>query len=257
MLLNMGSSSSLQERKGRREATAAAESDEELAALERRRPASETPSASPSSSSSSRRESQSRRQLFLRALAFLAQLLLELGRRALRCVERTAPRYVALGDRLLVRAARGRSRARRLALALLLLLALAAPLQLFRMQFGSGGGGADVACVPLLLLLTISLSKDKDADATVRECGGDDSSGRGLSEARIRPHIIVDRHEASAPSPVPLETKRRAFLRAGGDGLQTDDTSLSCENTVQGVAFVTDSLGVALVLGIRPSVCKR
>lgn len=59
-----------------------------------------------------------------------------------------------------------------------------------------------------------------------------------LSEEQIRPRIIVDRRALE-----PQETKRRAFLRAGGDGLQTDDTSQSCENTVQGVTFITDALG--------------
>lgn len=63
-------------------------------------------------------------------------------------------------------------------------------------------------------------------------------STRELNEDKIRPHIIIDRL-----SPVPEETKRRAFLRAGGDGLQTDDTSQSCENTVQGVNILTDSMG--------------
>lgn len=69
-------------------------------------------------------------------------------------------------------------------------------------------------------------------------------STRELSEEKIRPHILVDRRETQ----VPQETKRRAFLRAGGDGLQTDDTVTSCENTVQGVDILTDSMGTGLKL---------
>ncbi|TYZ65963.1 hypothetical protein PybrP1_010959, partial [[Pythium] brassicae (nom. inval.)] len=187
------------ERKTRREASAATDSDDELTALERSRPGA-------SSDAPARRETQ--RQLFLRALAFLAQFLLELGRRALRCVERAALRYVALVDRLMGRIVRGRGRrARLLAIVGLQLLALVAPLQLLRMQLG-GSGSPHIT--------------------------GD----RELSEVHIRPHILVERRD-----PTPAETKRRAFLRAGGDGLQTDDTSRHCENTVQGVAFVTDSMG--------------
>lgn len=63
------------------------------------------------------------------------------------------------------------------------------------------------------------------------------TSTRELSEEKIRPYILIDRLET------PQETKRRAFLRAGGDGLQTDDTALNCENTVQGIDILTDSMG--------------
>lgn len=131
----------LQERKTRREAAAATDSDEELTALERRRPLS-------SADAPARRETQ-RQLLFLRALAFFAQLLLELGRRALRFVERAALRYIALVDRLMGRLVRGRGRrARLLAIIGLQLLALVAPLQLLRMQFGSSGAHSTcVVCV--------------------------------------------------------------------------------------------------------------
>jgi hypothetical protein len=66
------------------------------------------------------------------------------------------------------------------------------------------------------------------------------SRTRELNEHKIRPHIIVDRLTLD-----PEETKRRAFLRAGGDRLQTDDTLLRCENTVQGVHILTDSMGTS------------
>jgi hypothetical protein len=53
----------------------------------------------------------------------------------------------------------------------------------------------------------------------------------------IRPYIIVERSDRDTT------TRRQQLLREGGDGLRLDDTSVKCENTVQGARMVTDSKG--------------
>lgn len=61
-----------------------------------------------------------------------------------------------------------------------------------------------------------------------------------LTEESIRPTIMVELLKEPAP------TKRQARLRDGGDGLQVDDTKSRCDNTVQGVRLVTDSMGTLI-----------
>lgn len=51
----------------------------------------------------------------------------------------------------------------------------------------------------------------------------------------------------------PTPTRRQARLRDGGDGLQVDDTKTRCDNTVQGVHLVTDSMGTLTCQPCRPS----
>lgn len=48
---------------------------------------------------------------------------------------------------------------------------------------------------------------------------------------------MVDRVNTPEPG------RRQMFLREGGDGLKLDETKSRCENTVQGVRLLTDSMG--------------
>ncbi|KAF1323051.1 hypothetical protein FI667_g10904, partial [Globisporangium splendens] len=159
---------------------------------------------------------ESRWFLFWRALKFLSQVLLEVGRRGLRLIERSVPQYIAFVDRFLVQTIRvglhPMRRGHTLRFVLLLCVLVMIPYMMYRMQRIQYGDNVDIMHVVY--------------------------KTRELNEHKIRPHIIVDRLTLD-----PEETKRRAFLRAGGDGLQTDDTSQRCENTVQGVHILTDSMG--------------
>lgn len=140
----------LQERKGRAAGndSSSGSGDEEIASLvregERRRV-----SLDQERQQKVRRES--RWQLFATALKFLAQVLVELGRRALRLIERSVPRYIAFVDQLLVQTVRGGGSSpagykRRLRLALLLLI-LSVPYLMYRMQRAQYGNSVDLLYV--------------------------------------------------------------------------------------------------------------
>lgn len=136
----------LQERKGRRDGSAVAggESDDETAPLargaERRRPSHDQGRAP---------TRETRWLLFLSALRFLGQVLVEVGRRALRLIERSVPRYIAFIDRLLIRIVRGSdSRLQRvMRLTVLVLLVLAVPYLMFSIQRALFSSSADAAYV--------------------------------------------------------------------------------------------------------------
>lgn len=149
MMMNM---TMLQERKGRG-GNDSSSGDEDLASLvregERRR-------AGLDQDRQQKAQRESRWQLFASALKFLAQLLVELGRRALRLIERSVPRYIAFVDRLLVQTVRGggggggsspASYKRRLWLALLVLLVLSVPYLMYRMQRTQYGNSVDMLYV--------------------------------------------------------------------------------------------------------------
>lgn len=146
MMMNM---TMLQERKGRTTGNDSS-GDEEIASLvregERRR-------AGLDQERQQKAQRESRWQLFATALKFLAQVLFELGRRALRLIERSVPRYIALVDRLLVHTVRGGGSGggsspggyrRRLRLAILLLLILSVPYLMYRMQRAQYGNSVDL-----------------------------------------------------------------------------------------------------------------
>ncbi|EGZ09898.1 hypothetical protein PHYSODRAFT_549244 [Phytophthora sojae] len=159
-----------------------------------------------------RRVRESRWRKFMAAVMFLSQVFVELGRRGLQCLQRSVPRYVAFVDRWLVQSIRvsvhPRKKMSTLRLLLALGLAFALPyivLTIGRMRFPSGRGA--------------KVSADE------------------LDEEKIRSHIIVDRVDT------PMPGRRQMFLREGGDGLKLDSTELRCENTVQGVRLLTDSMG--------------
>lgn len=145
----------LQERKGRAAGndSSSGSGDEEIASLvregERRR-------AGLDQERQQKAQRESRWQLFATALKFLAQVLVELGRRALRLIERSVPRYIAFVDRLLVQTVRGGGSGggsspagykRRLRLALLLLLILSVPYLMYRMQRAQYGSSVDLLYV--------------------------------------------------------------------------------------------------------------
>jgi hypothetical protein len=94
-----------------------------------------------------RRARSSRWWLFMEAVMFLSQVLLELGRRAVQCLQRGLPRYVAFTDRWLVQSLRlsvdPRKKRSTLRLLLALGLAFALPyivLTIGRMRFPAGRG---------------------------------------------------------------------------------------------------------------------
>ncbi|OWZ10869.1 hypothetical protein PHMEG_00016198 [Phytophthora megakarya] len=177
-----------------------------------------------------RQARNSRWRLFVTAVLFLSQVLVELGRRGLHCLQRNVPRYVAFMDHWLVQSIRvsvyPKKKMSTLRVLLALSLAFALPyivLTIGRMRFPAGRG--------------VKVSADE------------------LDEVKIRSHIIVDRLDTPAPE------HRQMFLREGGDGLKLDETETRCENTVQGVRLLTDSMGYVCTRAqldkVKPGCCNE
>ncbi|RLN96541.1 hypothetical protein BBJ28_00015449 [Nothophytophthora sp. Chile5] len=120
------------------------EDDEALSALMRE---GENRLASEQRVRKGQRARDSRWRAFVSAVMFLSQVFMELGRRALRCIERSVPRYVAFVDRWLVQSIRvsvlPRKKVGTLRLLLALGVAFSLPYILFtiqRMRFPAGRG---------------------------------------------------------------------------------------------------------------------
>ena len=62
-------------------------------------------------------------------------------------------------------------------------------------------------------------------------------SANELNEDKIRSRIRVDRASALVPE------VRQVFRREQTDGLKLDRSESGCENTVQGMEILTDSMG--------------
>lgn len=146
MMMNM---TVLQERvsakNSRKENEASGDDAAELASLvregERRR-------ASQEQERQQRLQRESRWHLFLHALKFLSQVLLEIGRRGLRLIERSIPQYIAFVDRFLVQTIRvgmhPKKRGQTARLLLMLCLLFAIPYMMYRMQRVQYANGVDV-----------------------------------------------------------------------------------------------------------------
>jgi hypothetical protein len=94
---------------------------------------------------------ESRWFLFWRALKFLSQVLLEIGRRGLRLIERSVPQYIAFVDRFLVQTIRvglhPMKRGHTLRFVLLLCVLIAIPYLMYRMQRMQHGNSVDIMYV--------------------------------------------------------------------------------------------------------------
>ncbi|KAG6614394.1 uncharacterized protein IUM83_14556 [Phytophthora cinnamomi] len=126
---------------------------------------------------------ESRWRQFMAAVMFLSQVFVELGRRGLRCLQRSVPRYVAFVDRWLVQSIRVSVHPRKKMSTLRLLLALGVAFALPYIVFTIGRMRADE-----------------------------------LDDEKIRSLIIVDRVDARAgpSSNVPARRRRRAEVGRHG-----------------------------------------
>ncbi|TMW66807.1 hypothetical protein Poli38472_014119 [Pythium oligandrum] len=153
---------------------------------------------------------QTRWRLFLAAVVFLSHVFVEIGRRGLRLIEANVPRYIGFVDRCLVYLIRVTVHPRKQVSTLRVLLVAGL-----------------LISIPYMLVTMYRVQRTIAGNQDTAE----------LTEEHIRPHIIIDR------TLEPMPTKRQAMLRNVGDGLLTDDTTDSCENTLQGAKLITDSAG--------------
>ncbi|RMX65109.1 hypothetical protein DD238_005562 [Peronospora effusa] len=153
---------------------------------------------------------KTRGRLFMAAVMFVSQVFMELGRRSLSVC---SPTYrIVYIDRWLVQTIRVSMSSGRKMSMLRLLLALG------------------LAFVLPYLVLTIGrmhFSTGRGKKVSVED----------LDDDKIRSCTLVDQVDTLVPE------RRQMFLREECDRLQMDETELRCENTVQGVDLLPDSIG--------------
>ncbi|CAI5744093.1 unnamed protein product [Peronospora destructor] len=151
-------------------------------------------------------------RLFMAAVMLVSQVFMELGRCGLQCFQRNASQYVVCIDRWLVQSICVSVCSGKKMGMLRLLLAL---------------GLAFVLPYIVLTIGRIHFPTGRGANVSVED----------LDDEKIRSHIIVDEVDKPVPE------VRQMFLREGGDRLKVDETKLRCDNTVQVVELLADSIG--------------
>ncbi|DBA00318.1 TPA: hypothetical protein N0F65_001513 [Lagenidium giganteum] len=147
-------------------------------------------------------------RIFMNAIVYASYVFVEIGRRGLRFIERNVPRYIAFVDRCLVHTIRISVHPYKRVDVLRLLLMLCV-----------------LFTIPYIVYTTYRFQTTPNGQIIEQ-----------LREEDIHPYIMVERSPSYEEPPL-------NNLRSDGDGLREDDTDTSCQNTIQGVQFLTDSEG--------------